>query len=492
MLKAVLFDDEHIVLKGLMKLIVWSDCGVELVATAQDGITALAAFRKHKPAIVMTDIRMPGIDGLELIRTIREESPDTVCIVFSGYNEYTHVKKAISLGVIDYLEKPITLDKIREGIRKAVHRIHEQSEMTELKERRKREMMEKSTLDLLHMGESALPEWMEQFEEGADSIAAVTVLASSCEHFRMENGVSYFAVHLRNGGENLIVLFHLAPYREKWEKPPIAASGITVGSGRTYFTLGETPKSYKEALHALRYGRYLEGAGWVRFDELGDSDSIQPNVTEKEEELLFHLRLGDKQGFMEKLDGFLEEFKKGITDPDIAEMELLRLIFQCMETAKETGGNVAELFPQGYVPQKELRNTQTREGSSAWLRQELERIIDWVISIRLRSKHVAVEKAVKYMEEHYGNDLTQQEVAEHVDMNVTYFSLLFKEQMGLSYIKYLTNIRMEKAKQFLNEGMSIQAISERVGYYHARHFAEVFKKYTGLTPGQYRTKGNGA
>ncbi|MHA6480378.1 response regulator [Paenibacillus sp. strain BS8-2] len=491
MLKAVLFDDEHIVLKGLMKLIVWSECGVELVATAQDGISALEAFRLHKPDIVMTDIRMPGIDGLELIRTIREEAPDTACIVFSGYNEYDYVKKAIQLGVIDYLEKPITLDKIREGIAKSVSRIHDRSEMSELKERRKQDLLSMATLGLLHRGKEAEASWLAQFGEKAGEVKAVSVLAASRPEFRMVESTAYHAVNVSNGRENLIVLFHFHIDGEEWKHGLADLDHLTVGSGRIYPSLAEASKSYKEALRALRYGQYLEGMGWIPFDELGDHHTVSPNVSEKEEELLFDLRLGDKINFMSKLDDYLAKFKSSTIDPDVAEIELLKLVLHCAEAAKETGSNTSELLPPGYAPQRELRDAQTRGEVASWLRLELERIIDWVVGVRQRSKHLAVEKAIRYVNDHYGKDLTQQEVADYIEMNVTYFSLLFKEEMGMSYIKYVTTIRMEKAKELLAEGTSIQMISEKVGYYHARHFAEVFKKYTGLTPGQYRSKGMG-
>lgn len=492
MLKAVLFDDEHIVLKGLQKLIVWSESGVELVATAQNGKAALEAIRQYKPDIVLTDIRMPGIDGLELIRTIQGESPNTVCIVFSGYNEYDYVKRAIQLGVIDYLEKPITLEKIREAINKAVQHIVERSEMTELKKQSIQRELEQSTMNVLLKGESAVSTWINGFGKKAESISAVTVLASSEEMLQLEEDASYEAIHVRNGEDSIILLLHYHMSNDKWKAQLTTLTDVTVGSGRTYATLAEASKSYKEALHALRYGRYIEGDGWVAFDDLGDANTVKLNGSDNEEALLFDLRLGNKSDFMNKLDFYLEEFKGRAIDPDVAELELLKLVFRCMEAAKETGGNAAEIFPNGYVPQKELRTKKTRDEAINWIRHELEHIINWVVGIRQKSKHAAVEKALRFMEEHYGRDLTQQEVARHVNMNVTYFSLLFKEQMDVSYIKYLTKIRMEKAKQFLIEGLSIQDISERVGYYHARHFTEVFKKHIGLTPGQYRTKGNGS
>ncbi|QMV42476.1 response regulator transcription factor [Cohnella cholangitidis] len=494
MLKAVVFDDEFIVLKGLQKLIDWSEYGVELVGTAADGLSALEVFRRLKPDIVMTDIRMPGMDGLQLIEIIRMECPDTMCIVFSGYNEFEYVKRAIKLGVVDYLEKPVTITKIREGIQKAVNKITELNELSSLKQKWQQGLLEKTTLDLLLQGSDAEAAWAEQFGPDAYRLTGITVLACSNREFDLDNGAStaYRTVSIRNGSENLVVVFHFDSTSQEWTEDSVTWSESAIGSGRTYSSLADAPKSYKEALRALRYGKYLEGKGWIRFEDLGDSHAVNPNLSEREEEVLFDMRVGDKEGLMKKLDGYLEEFRNERLDPEVAEIELLKMVFHGWEVAKETGGNPGEIKPAGYLPQLELRNMQTQDEMAAWLRHEMETIMDWIIGVRQRSKHSAVEKAIRYISDHFGRDLTQQEVADHVEMNATYFSLLFKEQMGISYIKYLTKVRMEKAKELLNEGLPIHEISEKVGYYHARHFSEVFKKQTGMTPGQYRSNGGGS
>ncbi|WP_337102204.1 response regulator transcription factor [Paenibacillus sp. YIM B09110] len=491
MLKAVLFDDEFIVLKGLIKLINWAECGVELVATAKDGLSALEAFRTHRPDIVITDIRMPGMDGLELIETIRSEAPETMCIVFSGYNEFEYVKKAIHLGVIDYLEKPITLEKIKDGIRKAVARIQEHSEMSALKHESKQQLLVQSTLGLIQRGSEAIKGWAEHFGPDASEVKGVTVLALSEEHVQLASGSGYRIIRIRNGSEFLAAVFHFDQAFAGWTDIMENIADATVGSGNTYETLDLAPNSYKEALRALRYGKYLEGKGWIRFSELGVSESVDPHLSEIEEEVLFDMRIGDKDALMAKLDNYLAEFRRMKPDPEVAEIELMRMLFHGLEVAKETGESLTDLKPPGHLPERKLLSMQTLEEMAAWLREEMERIMDWIIDIRTRSKHASVEKAVRYMNDHLGRDLTQQEVADHVGMNVTYFSLLFKEEMGVSYIKHLTKVRMEKAKRLLNEDLSIQDISERVGYYHARHFSEVFKKHTGMTPGQFRSKGKG-
>lgn len=491
MLKAVVFDDEFIVLKGLERLIDWREHGVELAGTAKDGLSALEMFRTLRPDIVMTDIRMPGMDGLQLIERIREEAPDTMCIVFSGYNEFDYVKRAIKLGVVDYLEKPITISKIREGIEKAVARIGERSEMSSLKRRWHEGLLEKATLDLLLYGRDAEEEWRSQFGPEAEDVRGVTVVASADSAFELPEGSGYRVIPVRYGAEYLQAVFHLGTVGSDWTDALQAWDRTAVGSGTTHADAGEAAASYREALRALRYGKYLEGTGWTRYEDLGDGHSPAPELSDLEEGILFDLRLGDKDSLMLKLDDYLASFKQGKVDPEIAELELLKLLLHAASAAKETGGDASELDRAGEPPQLALRRLETRSAQAAWLRAEIERIADWIRGVRMRTKHSAVEKALAYMELHYGRDLTQQEVATRVEMNAAYFSLLFKEQMGLSYIKYLTKLRMEKAKTLLEEGMPTQEISERVGYYHARHFAEVFKKQTGMTPGQYRSTGRG-
>ncbi|RUS43960.1 response regulator [Cohnella sp. AR92] len=489
MLKALVFDDEYIVLRGLEKLIDWPEYGIELAGTAADGLSALRLFREMKPDIILTDIRMPGMDGLTLIETIRAEAPDTMCIVFSGYNEFEYVRSAIKLGVVDYLEKPVNIEKIREGISKAVARIEELNDYSSLKRKWQQGLLEKSVLQLLEGGPSAAEEWAESFGPDAAKVEGVTVLVSKNEAPVVPDSEEYRLVRVSRGGESIGVVFHFRPSSEEWTSPLAAWTQELIGSGRTYSSVAEAPKSYKEAQRALRYGKFLEGKGWVRFEDLGESHAESPLLPEWEEAMLFDLRIGDKDGLMEKLDRYLEEFRGAKLTPEAAEVELLKILTHGLDVAKETGGNPSDIYPAGYWPQLEIRNLHTPGEMADWLRKEMETIMDWILGVRHRSKHAAIEKALRYIGKNYGRDLTQQEVADHVQMNATYFSLLFKEEMDISYIKYLTQVRMEKAKLLLGAGESIQEISEKVGYQHARHFSEVFKKYAGVTPGQFRQQG---
>lgn len=490
MLKVAIFDDEFIVIEGLRKMVDWFKYGMEVVGTAKDGNSALELFYTERPDIIFTDIRMPGIDGLELVGKVLEEAPETKCIVFSGFNEFEYVKKALKLGVIDYLQKPITIPMIEEALQKIGHQINREKEVSELRTRwneNRQELLEKATLDLLLGKKETEPKWRECFGESeAELIKGITVIAYSGKRYSIENDEFYKVVHVWNGSTHILVFYHFKENLEVFSNQLITWTEheeVTIGSGQTYTRILDITTSYREALHALRYGRFLESKGWTRFEEVGTNHKIPENLSAQEESVLFYMRTGDREGLLAQLTKYIQwiDFKK--FNLDIIESELLKLVYLGLEVVKETGEDIKKA---GYYPQKEIRELTTKDEMSDWLFKQMEMMFDLMIGSKKTNKHKAVEKAKKYIESHFNQDITLQEVANVVGMNPNYFSLLFKEEIGLTYIKYLTKYRMELAKIMLKEGRKISEVSEEVGYLTYRHFSEVFKKYTGMTPKQYK------
>lgn len=498
MLKAVVFDDEYIVLQGLQMMIDWSKYGIQLVGTASDGQAALDLFMTQRPDIVFTDIRMPVLDGLQVVEKILTEAPETICIVFSGFNEFEYVKRAINLGVTDYLEKPITIPMIEDAIKKTVDRISQHKSFSSIQakwEESQQELLEKATLELLLLGATGEAKWRDLFGIDADKVVAVTVLALSEYSHIVKEHPSYRIIHARNGSEELLALFHFendadALWKQLLYWPENA--GVTVGSGRTYSKISDAVKSCKEALQALRYGHFMDEKGWTRIEDVGENVNLPANLSENEEAVIYSIRTGDKTGLLLQLNLFIKQLEAQRLVPDILERELLKLVYLGMEIAKETGGNDYINRLTNYLPHVEIRGLKTKEGMFSWFRNQMEMIMDWSLEVRRDRKHAAVEDACNYMKKNYNKELTLQEVADYVGMNSTYFSLLFKEEMGKSYIKYLTQLRIEHAKLHLAEGVKVTDVSEKVGYHSYRHFSDIFKKLVGVKPGQYREsiKGN--
>src|SRR4051812_36044955 len=158
-------------------MINWSKYGIELVGTASNGYAAIDLVETHSPDIVFTDIRMPGMNGLEVVEKILEAAPEIICVVFSGFNEFEYVKKAIRLGVSDYLEKPITIPMMEDTIQRILEKLHHQKTVLSLEEKWEEsriELIEKATLDLLLQGDEALPKWRKSFEEEVKDITAAS------------------------------------------------------------------------------------------------------------------------------------------------------------------------------------------------------------------------------------------------------------------------------------------------------------------------------
>lgn len=490
MLKAVVFDDEYIVLQGLRMMIDWNKYGIELAGTASDGLEALRLFEEVKADIVLTDIRMPGLTGLQVIEEIMKEAPETACIVFSGFNEVAYLKKAIRLGVVDYLEKPITLPMIEEVLLKTTKKIKEQKRIEQLEaewEGTQQERLEKATMDLLLGHEGAIEKWREAFGDDASRVQAVTVLTLSGDHTFLPDPDDYRIVAVRNGHERLGIVFHFTSHSEELIRRLLAfPNKLVIGSGRTVTALAEAPQSYGDAQHALKYGLFMEETGWIRFEDIGENTRLPRYLSELEKSIIFKIRTVDEGGLLGELERFREELETQKLNPDVLESEVLKLIYLAQEVAKETGGDIHTIKEGGYFPQQEIRAIQTKEQLFDWLYVQMDLIMKWISRVRITEKQGAAERACAYMESRFNQDITLQEVADHVGMNSTYFSLLFKEKVGKSYIKYLTYIRIEKAKELLLAGGKVAEVSEQVGYHSYRHFSELFKKQTGVSPGQYK------
>ncbi|MFB9327090.1 response regulator [Paenibacillus aurantiacus] len=492
MLKAVLIDDEYIVLEGLKEHIDWASYGIELAGTAGNGLEALDLFRRVKPDIVMTDIRMPGLNGLQLIEQVMQEEPGTICIVFSGFNEFDYIKTAMKLDVVDYLEKPVTIEKVEEALERTMRKLGQRQQVSALESRlaeSREELLAKAAMDLLLLGEEGADRFRACFGEEARQIAAVTVLVfpSSPSAVSAQLGCRHIVMKL--GAVWAVLLVHMEwPVEAAWEELASASAEMseTFGSGQTYGDVEGARLSYLEAQRALRYGRFLEEPGWVRIEHVGGTAADPGNMSEHEEAILFHMRTNNKAGLIGQLEAFNSWMVGERLDPEHAEQEMLKLAYIGMQAVKEMGIDARQPGKPAAIQHQELSGMHTREAMFAWLRRHMETLMERAEEARRAPKHQLIEKAQDYIRKHYHLDLSLQEVADHVGMNATYFSLLFKEKTGTSYIKYVTRIRLEQAKALLRSGLKVGEACEKVGYYKYRHFTELFKKHYGYTPSQYR------
>jgi two-component system, response regulator YesN len=211
-------------------------------------------------------------------------------------------------------------------------------------------------------------------------------------------------------------------------------------------------------------------------------------LSKRKQSLLFSLRTLDREGLILKIEGFRRSMVERSIDIEVVKGKMLRLIYLSMEVAKEEKEDTTNLWTKGYLPHKEIASLHSSRELFEWFKQQMLQIFDWIVNNRKKPKHIAIERALRFIHLNYHKELSLQEVAEHSNMSITYFSVLFKEEMGESYIKYVTKMRIEQAKKLLKSGAKVNEVSEKVGYFNYRHFSELFKRHVGMTPGQYRDR----
>lgn len=520
MMKAVLIDDEYIVVEGLKAIVNWDEFGIEVAGTAADGVSGLELIENEKPDIVFTDITMPRMNGLTLIEKAKKVIPNAVFIIFSGYNEFEYARKAISLGVIDYLDKPVTIDKVEETLKESIRIINKKKEEFKLvedfieskkamleglirrlingenvKNEKIFDMLNAHNINLLSVNDFtvAVAKQEDDTENYEKFISEVKKVFSSgnqsnlIRHFILNDGKEvifvFFKISDIDNESNLIN--YITKAKKQLEEENI---NFYMGIGESYKQILDISKSYSDAKKALKYAFFKDTTSIVHISDVEYSNHISNLTDEGYDSIIFNIRSSNKLEVIGQVKSFLENLESYNLLPEMFCHECLELIYLALKVSTETGKDYVAEKEGGFIPHVEILKANTAFGISTWMLSFFDDLMDWIANIQKNSNRKSIVKVREYLDENYHKDITLDEMAEMVNINPTYLSMLFKEQVGTTYIKYLTNVRLEKAKKLLNEGYKVKEVSEMVGYHNSRHFSELFKKTIGLTPDQFKGK----
>lgn len=531
MLKIFLVEDEFVVREGIKKNIDWGAHGYEFCGEASDGELALPMIQKLQPDIVITDIKMPFMDGLELSKLIKKEFPWMEIIILSGYEDFKYAREGIKIGVAEYLTKPISGNELLDEVDELAERIEVKRREREISEQYQKEMEEnflqerKDLFQYLVAGTKSVPELLDTADRLSVDLSSmwysiVLIMTQSMNHAQEEYSNSLIEIeqklkeiddesHILIFDRNLEgkALLFKADSLEELEliqgdylnrMKEILASYTHVryfgGIGIPVNRLTELPASFEEASHAFAH-RYLvkeslilgsadleQGAASDEKDF--DISSVDPKQMDRRKILEF-LRLGES----EETIYFAEEFFKGL-GTNAMESNMFRQYI-----AMDTYFCVAE-FIEGLSFQKEEIEPfdiasgilQSTEGTMKYIVRILEKALE------LREKAASnrygdiVDEVMQYIDENYAEeDLSLNLLASHVNFSPNHLSMIFSQQTGQTFIKYLTDYRMNKAKELLRcTGKRSSVICMEVGYKDPHYFSYLFKKTQGMTPTQYR------
>ncbi len=546
MLKVLLVEDEFVVREGIKK-IDWGAYGYEFCGEASDGELALPLIRKTMPDIVITDIKMPFMDGLELTRQIRREFPDMEIIILSGYEEFEYARDAISLGVSKYLSKPIgsselirELDDLKESIEQKKlereMRLQYQKDMSE----DVRSMRRAFFKDLVG-GNLSVSQLIEEAEENEIDLVAsaycillCNVSKGSLSADKGDNDVDSMYETLgewsdKYGDDFLVferdldgvaILFkgtdaesirasvkkHSREFAEIMSK--MDGVRFYAGIGSVAERVSEISTSFENASKAFAHRYFDPASRIVTYDPLMAEEDIIfstddriPDVRHEDDKniefsaidindasrnmLLEYLRTGDETD----VDYFVREYLDQVGGSALN--SLLFRQYLVMDVYFTVAGFVTDLgFAKEDIeaPDSAMTIAQSIDG----VRDFCIRIISAAMELRdssSRNKYKDVaETAVAYIEEHYmDEDLSLNTLAEHVRFSPNHLSMIFSQQMGVTFSKYLIEYRIGKAKEALKcTSMKSSEIALEVGYRDPHYFSYMFKKITGQTPTQYR------
>lgn len=529
MIKVFLAEDEYVVREGIKTKVPWNENGYEFCGEAPDGELALPMIEKCCPDILITDIKMPFMDGLELAKLVRAKHPDIEIVFLTGYAEFEYAKEAIRLGAEEYLSKPVNSTELIDALapikKKIMEREQEKAMLTfyrnEMRENTERDKSDLFTIMVSGDSHTAgllqkaaeldinlVASWYnilllkvksnnhEQVEYSRsvvncfDEIDTICTAGNPIAFNRAPEGKAYvFMGATREELDNCVNAF-AAAIKEKFDSHTnIRYFG---GIGDPVMRLGELPICYESAERAFA-NRYLLDEnkiirnGDVRINsEDGTNDEfVIPNQLDRTGFSEF-LKLGSR----DEVKFFVEDFFEGLGVSVVKSLLMRQYVvvdafLKVSDFIKSIDGDGSTL--ESVTEKKETISTES--GAKEYLCRIIATAIEVRDSIsRDKNSRRVSNVIIKYIEENYANeDLNLNMVAEHMNFSPNHLSAIFSQETGQTLIKYLTDLRIKKAKELLKcTSMRASEICEAVGYKDAHYFSYLFKKNVGMTPMEFR------
>ena len=540
MLKIFLAEDEVIVRETIKRMIPWENLGFELVGEAADGEMALPLLIRQQPDLLITDIKMPFMDGLTLARLAKKEVPGLKVVILSGYDDFNYAKQAINIGVEDYLLKPITKNALIERLTEIRSRYEDEKTQREYYEKFHREMQayeKNSSRDFFEALVSGSLDMMELYKRaeklGLDIVAEsynILIFTMNCnEDFsgQREGYSSWeaeslemlekfftghpFAMLFRSNVFSYGVLIKGEKNRIR-ENTRICVEEIRkifdrkkdnkewfVAVGESVERLSQIQKSYHSASRAFSQ-RYLYDGKVLCYEEMLAME--KKDVTNDDSEYLQKVDVNAlnptilqkflSNGLLEETENFVQDYFYAIGQEPMESVVfrsyvILNVRFSVLSFLKELGCDTKTLEPED--TEKILAESgRNMESTIAYA----EKLVSQAIQLRDRNsgnKNRSILKtAVDFIDQHYmEEDMSLNKAANAANVSANHFSALFSQNMGQTFIEYLTSLRMDKAKEYLRcTGMRSSEIAGEVGYKDAHYFSYLFKKTQGMTPSDYR------
>jgi two-component system response regulator YesN len=535
MYNILIVDDEATVRHSIRNNINWNSLGYNFVGDCENGSEAIDEIDKFQPDVVLTDITMPFVDGLELTRYILEKYPRIKVIILTGYDDFDYARQAVKLKAYDYILKPITADELRKLLLRLKDSLDEENR--KLQNISRIEMQVKESLPLLkerflnrlvsgHLQEGSVFNKLEYFgiHFGCNNFLVFIVDVDDYGEFNTlqlsgaEDELAYYAVFniteeivstygpevvFQNNNEKTIVILNDDNIQEFKEKvvgiceeirqviEKYLELTVTIGVGGACSGLSNISRSYEGAVTALNY-RFVQGKNHVinMSDIEGELNNNSKYNKEYEKKLADAIKSGTVKETDEIISMITGELKKTFVSIDKCYIHIHRLVILIIDQLGEMGINETELFGKEINPVMEVYNLKTLGDFEHWLKLYCQKANSIIVGKRDNYSKTQALKAEEYIKENYMDEnISLNAMCRHMLMSLSYFSTVFKSYTGETFVEYLTRIRMENAKALLKTtDLKTYEVASKVGYSDPHYFGMIFKKTMGMTPTEFRDR----
>lgn len=542
MLKIFLAEDEVVVRETIKRMIPWEELGFELVGEAADGEMALPLLLRQQPDLLITDIKMPFMDGLTLARLAKKEIPGLKVVILSGYDDFNYAKRAIGIGVEDYLLKPITKNALIERLSEIRSRYEHEKTQKEYYEKFQREMQayeKNSSRDFFEALVGGSMDMMEVYKRaeklGLDIVAEaynVLIFTMNCDEdfSRQRDEYSSWEAEslelLENffAGHSSAMLFRsnifsygvlLKGQRETIEENTRACVDEIrkilsrqdgrrewfLAVGQSVERLSQIQKSYHTASRAFSQ-RYLYDENILYYDEMetmehpgGQAETEDNAYLQKVDVNALNPAILQKflsNGLQEETENFVKDYFYAIGQEPMESLVfrnyvILNVRFSVISFIKGLGCDTNEM-ESADTEEVLAESGKNMESAIAYAKKMISQAIEIRDQNSGNKNRSILKTAVDFIDSHYmDEEISLNTVANVANVSSNHFSALFSQNMGQTFIEYLTTLRMNKAKELLRcTGMRSSEIAGEIGYKDAHYFSYLFKKTQGMTPSDYR------
>lgn len=518
--KILIVDDEPLIVKGLASMLqrIGSSKDIEVI-TAQCGDEAVHLMERENADILLTDISMPEMNGLELLRTIKLMKPDTVFIVLSGYDHFSYVNAAYQLGILDYLRKPVRIGELEKVIVRAVnqagHACGSHNLLTEdrlstkigqvMLENAFSIVLESNQRDPYQVSEAMKDiqsHWLYSYSvfgvihlddqmQRQKNAQIEPVLNKLDQSFLSDKPVQIF--HLYTVSKSIVSVFALASpdlyeqvrqyyyqlqkiFAKEWSKKPACAISDVSDCTKNIESL------YRQALKTLDYRLIHPNRFLFEYSSYLKQQQGNQGFTADIKEYFAGLTVSNREKISKAVDALFDEKSLKSCSIDVVRNnyeELLQITRQLQLDAVSVCSEEKMKQFSDFLSLAELRR---------YLKDRAERAIRYT---KANKQIDHIDRAVQFIRRNYMREMSMAEAANDVSLNYSYFSTLFSEKTGMSFNRYLTTVRMEEASRLLlDPAYRINDTALKVGYRNPKHFARAFKAFYGLSPSDYRKTHN--